>query len=379
MQKPVELARKRRTRAARSNSSRCVARFEVRATQFLDVDGQVLAELPDFARDARRLVPMYRDMALTRRFDERAVALQRTGRLGTYPSSLGQEATAVGIGAAMASGDVFLGSYRETGAMLVRGVRMEDVLLYWGGDGRGMEYAGAGAPREDFPLSVPTASHAPHAVGVAYAFKMRREARAAVCVLGDGASSKGDFYEALNGAGVWQVPVVFVIVNNQWAISVPRATQSHAETLAQKAVAAGVEGEQVDGNDLIAVYHVVNEALAKARRGDGPHVIEALTYRLTDHTTADDARRYRSAEEVQQQRAFDPLARLHQHLVREGAWSEADEQQLKTEQDQRIDEAVAAYLGTEPLPPSAMFEHLFERLPRALEEQRDAVNGVPDA
>ena len=174
------------------------------------------------------MLPMYRNMLLTRLFDRKGVALQRTGQLGTYPSSLGQEATTVGIGAAMAREDVFLCSYRETGTLLVRGVRMSEILLYWGGDERGSDYAGPDAPREDFPIFVPIASQAPQAVGVAYAFKLRREPRVAVCVLGDGGSSKGDFYEALNAAGVWQLPVVFVIVNNQWAISVPRAGQSRA-------------------------------------------------------------------------------------------------------------------------------------------------------
>ncbi len=289
---------------------------------------------------------MYRYMLLTRLFDRKGVALQRTGQLGTYPSSLGQEATTVGIGAAMAREDVFLCSYRETGTMLVRGVRMSEILLYWGGDERGSDYAGPDAPREDFPIFVPIASQAPQAVGVAYAFKLRREPRVAVCVLGDGGSSKGDFYEALNAAGVWQLPVVFVIVNNQWAISVPRAGQTRAETLAQKAIAGGIDGEQVDGNDLIAVHDVLERALAKARRGDGPHVIEALTYRMSDHTTADDASRYRPAEELEQQRALDPIARLHKYLVRAGMWSEAEEERLRdASRRAQVEQAVRDYLA----------------------------------
>src|SRR5690606_12320144 len=145
-------------------------------------------------------------------------------------------------------------------------------------------YSGPRAPKEDFPISVPIASHAPHAVGVAYAFKLRREPRVAVCVVGDGATSKGDFYEALNGAAVWRLPLVFVIVNNGWAISMPRSAQTAAATLAQKAIAAGIEGEQVDGNDVVAVYDAMQRALAKARSGGGPHVIEAVTYRMSDHT-----------------------------------------------------------------------------------------------
>jgi pyruvate dehydrogenase E1 component alpha subunit len=263
--------------------------------------------------------------------------------------------------------------------MLVRGVRMSDILLYWGGDERGSAYSGAEAPREDFPIFVPIASQAPQAVGVAYAFKLRREPRVAVCVLGDGGSSKGDFYEALNAAGVWQLPVVFVIVNNQWAISVPRAGQSRAQTLAQKAIAAGIDGEQVDGNDLIAVYDVLGRALAKARRGDGPHVVEALTYRMSDHTTADDARRYRPAGELEQQGALDPIARFRKYLERAGVWSEADDERLLAEATALVEQAVADYLATPPLPPQSMFDHLFAQLPTALEAQRDSLAGESEA
>ena len=200
----------------------------------------------------------------------------------------------------------------------------------------------------------------------------------AVCVLGDGGSSKGDFYEALNAAGVWQLPLVFVIVNNQWAISVPRAAQSRAETLAQKAIAGGIDGEQVDGNDLIAVHDVLERVLAKARRGDGPHVVEALTYRMSDHTTADDASRYRPADELERQRALDPIARLHKYLVRAGMWSEAEEERLRVEQAAQVEQAVRDYLATGPLPPESMFDYLFAQLPTALEEQRDSLLGGRD-
>ena len=369
MPKSAELAPRRRA-ATQRDSKECVARFEVHCTRYLGPDGRPTAALPEFARDARVLLPLYRAMALTRLFDQRAVALQRTGRLGTYPSSYGQEAAEVAIGAAMARDDVLLGTYRETGAMLVRGVEMREILLYWGGDERGMAYSGPQAPREDFPISVPIATHAPQAVGVAYAFKLRNEPRAAVCVLGDGATSKGDFYEALNAAGVWKLPLVFVVVNNQWAISVPRDAQSCAATLAQKAIAAGIDGEQVDGNDAIAVYDVVKAALEKAKRGDGPQLIEALTYRLSDHTTADDARRYRSDAEVETQHALDPLPRLKAYLEHQGVWSEAEELELRDALAASVDAAVEAYLATPAPARSAMFEHLFATLPAALEPQR---------
>jgi pyruvate dehydrogenase E1 component alpha subunit len=271
----------------------------------------------------------------------------------------------------MAREDVLLGTYRETGAMIVRGVQLHEILQYWGGDETGSAYSGPSAPAQDFPICVPIATHAPQAVGVAFAFKMRKEPRVAVCALGDGATSKGDFYEAMNAAGVWQLPLVFMIANNEWAISVPRRAQTHAETLAQKAIAAGIEGEQVDGNDLIAVHDAMERALAKARSGGGPHVIEALTYRMSDHTTADDARRYRSDEELEHRRALDPIARLRTYLVSEGSWSESDEQALAADCEAQIEQAVATYRALPARAPESMFDHLFAKLPESLKQQRD--------
>src|SRR5919106_2681596 len=266
-----------------------VAEFAIEHSQFLDPSGRATGPLPEFAREPAALIPLYRAMVLTRRFDAKAIALQRTGRLGTFASSLGQEAVVVGLASAMRAEDVLLPSYRETGAQIYRGVSLDELLLYWGGDERGSDFAG---PTHDFPVSVPVASQCLPAVGVGYAMKLMREPRVAVCVCGDGATSNGAFYEAINCAGAWRVPAVFVIVNNHWAISVPRSAQTAAGTLAQKAIAAGISGEQVDGNDVIAVRWVVEEAIGRARAGEGPAVIEALTFRLSDHTTADDASRY---------------------------------------------------------------------------------------
>ncbi len=348
------------------------ARFEVYCTRILEADGRLRSPLPEFACDPQTLTSMYEEMLELRLFDAKAVALQRTGRLGTYAPCLGQEATTIGVGRAMAAEDVLLGTYRETGPMLARGVRMAEILLYWSGDERGSAYADPRA-KQDFPICVPIATHAPHAVGVAYAFKLRREPRVAVCVLGDGATSKGDFYEALNGAGVWQLPVVFVVVNNGWAISVPRSAQTHAQTLAQKAIAAGIPGEQVDGNDALAVRAVMERVLRKARDGGGPHVIEALTYRLADHTTADDAGRYRDTTELERARQLDPLARLKQYLLRERLWSDAQEAAAREASAARVEQAVAEFMAVSPREPAAMFEHLFAELPAALVEQRESL------
>jgi len=346
-----------------------VARFEIGHTQFLDPDGKPTQPLPAFARDPADLVPLYRWMVLARALDQRMLALQRTGQLGTFASGLGKEAVDVGLGSAMRPEDVLLPTYRETGVQLLRGVTLGEILRYWGGDERGSDFA---VPRRDFPVCITIAAHCVHAVGVAYAMKLRREPRVAVCAIGDGATSKGEFYEAMNGAGTWKLPVVFFVTNNQWAISVPRRAQSAASTLAQKAIAAGIHGEQVDGNDLVAVRDAAERALDRARRGEGPSVVEALTYRLADHTTADDASRYRDADELAAAWAREPLHRVRAHLVASGAWTPKDEERLARESKEQILQAVQAYLAEAPPPVTQMFDHQYAHLPASLEAQRSA-------
>lgn len=341
-------------------------RFELNYTQFLNPEGEATAPLPGFAHDPAVLLLMYRAMVLTRLFDTKAIALQRTGKLGTFASSLGQEAIGVGVASAMRAEDVLLPSYRDHAAQLLRGVKIVESLLYWSGDERGSNFSG---PIHDFPNCVPIGTQVCHAAGAAYAFKLRREPRVAVCIFGDGGSSKGDFYEAMNMAGVWKAPLVMVINNNQWAISVPRTIQTAAQTLAQKAIAAGIEGCQVDGNDIIAVRHIAQQALDKARAGGGPTLIEALSYRLGDHTTADDATRYRDAEAVQQQWQFEPIMRLRNHLVRTGVWEKEKEEQLIRECTESVNQAVEAYLATPAPSTEAMFDHLYAALPTALQDQ----------
>jgi pyruvate dehydrogenase E1 component alpha subunit len=349
-----------------------VATFEIHFTRFLDPEGKRTAPLPDFARDDSELIELYRAMVLTRTFDAKAVALQRTGQLGTYASTLGQEAIGVGVGSAMDTSDVLLPTYRESGTQLLRGVKMEEILRYWGGDERGSDYSG---PRQDFPICVPIATQAAHAAGVATAMKLRKEPRAVVCMGGDGSTSKGDFYEALNLAGAWNLPIVFVVANNQWAISVPRNAQTAAKTLAQKAIAAGIEGMQIDGNDVIAVRHTTGNALAKARGGGGPTLIEALSYRLHDHTTADDATRYRDSQEVEAAWNLEPVTRLRTYLADRAKWNKEEEERLIKDCAQKVQAAVDAYLSTPPPEPSQMFDHLYATLPSPLIPQRDAATG----
>jgi pyruvate dehydrogenase E1 component alpha subunit len=351
-----------------------IARFEVRRRRVLAPDGTLVGTLPHSCKDAAVLAGLYRAMVLTRTFDLKAVSLQRTGRLGTYAVSLGQEAVSVGVASAMRSEDVLLPSYRDNGMLLWRGVKMEEILLYWGGDERGSRWSG---PAHDFPFCVPVGSQAPHATGVAYALKLRKEPRVAVCLLGDGATSKGDVYEAMNFAGVHKLPVVFVVNNNQWAISVPLKLQTACQTLAQKAVAAGFEGEQVDGNDVIALRAATEAAISAARNAEGPRLIEALTYRLGDHTTADDAARYRPTEEVQAHWKEEPVARLRTYLVRQHAWSKTEEEQLAAQCQAQVEAAVERYLATSARTPASMFDHLHATLPDVYAAQRTEIEEAP--
>lgn len=347
-----------------------MTKLDLPFTRYLAADGRPCAELPAWAGDPDLLTRLYRQMVLTRLFDQKVVALQRTGRIGTYAPTLGQEAIGVAIGSLMRADDVLVPYYRDTAVQLMRGVRMEEILLYWGGDERGSAYADPAAA-QDFPLCVPIATQALHACGVATAFRIRGEHRVAVTTCGDGATSKGDFLEALNVAGTWQLPVLFVINNNQWAISTPRRIQSGAPSLAQKALGAGFPGEQVDGNDVLAVYDRVAAALERIRQGKGPVLIECLSYRLGDHTTADDATRYRSAEEVKKAWDEEPIKRLQAYLAGQGHWDEQREQTLVGECQARVQRSVEAFESAGQQPVESIIDHVYARWPTALMEQRE--------
>lgn len=347
---------------------RVVAEFQIQLLRYLDAQGEIVQELPRFAQDTDELLKMFGAMLRARTFDAKAINLQRTGKLGTYAPCLGQEATHVGVGAALDPNDSVAIVYREIGTMFWRGVRMKDVLLYWGGDERGNDFAG---PKQDFPWCVPIATQTLHAAGSAMAFKIRKEQRCAVAYIGDGGTSEGSFYEAINLAGAKQLPIVFIIVNNKWAISVPIEEQTAAQTLAQKAIAAGIPGMQVDGNDVIAVRDCVAKAAEKARSGGGPTVIEALSYRLSDHTTADDATRYRPSSEVEDAWKIEPLIRLRKLLVARGALDEQREQEMKAEYSREVEAAVQEYLATPKQSTDSMFDHLFANPPRHIAEQKE--------
>ena len=354
------------TRVNTQEQAKVVARFELTYTALLDKDGHPTTDL-DLRRDNAIWVELYQAMVLTRLFEKKATNLQRTGRLGIYASALGQEAIAVAIGQAMKKQDVLCPYYREAGAQLQRSVGMDEILLYWGGDERGSAYHNGG---EDLPVCITLACQCLHAAGVARAFQLREQDRVAVTVVGDGGTSRGDFSEAVNLAGVWQLPLVIVVNNNQWAISVPIWRQTAAKTLAQKAFAGEIAARQVDGNDAIAMRYAMDEALERARSGGGPTLIEALTYRVGDHSTIDDARRYREASEVEQACRYDPIVRLRKYLQSEGYWGPDQEEQWLSQCEQEVSAAVKRYLDTSAAQPSAMFDYMYERWPSSLDYQR---------
>lgn len=344
-----------------------ISDFHIRYLAFIDADGKALQELPAFTQDKSTMVEGYRIMCLARLFDEKAMSLQRTGKLGTYAQAIGQEAVTVGIGLALQKNDIFVQYYRDHATLFQRNIKPVEILRYWGGDEWGCSYQNN---REDLPPCIPIATQALHAAGVATAVKYKKEARAVLTTCGDGATSKGDFYEAMNIAGLWYLPLVFVINNNQWAISVPRSRQTAAQTLAQKAISAGIPGLQVDGNDLVAVRSAVETALAKARSGKGPTVIEAVTYRLCDHTTADDATRYQNKNDVAAAWAKEPLIRSKLFLQHHHGWSEQDDLALRAQCKKEIEEAAQQYLAL-PTPQSEdMFDYLYENFPEPLQAQR---------
>jgi 2-oxoisovalerate dehydrogenase E1 component alpha subunit len=345
------------------------ARFEIEYLQYLDPDGQLVAELPQDLPSKQELLALFRQMLFLRTFDGKAIALQRTGKLGTYAPCLGHEATQIGIGAAMRPEDVLAPSYREYGAQIMRGVQLREILLYWGGDERGNDYANEPA-RHDFPWCVPISTQCLHAAGAALAFKLRGEKRVAVTCCGDGGSSKTDTYAAINSAGAYTLPFVQCIINNGWAISVPRSAQTGARTLAQKGLAGGLHCLQVDGNDLFAVLEGMRRAMDRARNGDGGTVIEFLTYRLHDHTTADDARRYRDEAEVKDAWTRDPMTRMRTWLGAQGLWDEAQEKDWIAECARVVDVEINAYLETKTQPPEVMFDYLYADPPPDILEQR---------
>lgn len=340
--------------------------FSIHFERFLEANGQLCKYLPDKLFPRSVILDAYRIMRLIRCFDAKAIALQRTGQLGTYPSILGQEAIGTAIGHALNSSDIFSPYYRDIATQYLRGVSLKEILLYWGGSEQGSAYQNNA---KDFPICVPIATQLGHAAGTAVAIKTRGDHTASLVTCGEGATSKGDFLETINLAGAWQLPLVVVVNNNQWAISTPRRIQCGAETIAQKAIGAGIEGVVVDGNDYFAVYSQVHKALKKARTGKGATLIEAVSYRLGDHTTADDAKRYRAEAELEEAWLNEPIVRLQRFLKMNHNWSDQDEDALQKSIEEEVQRAVQDYLATPAEDLTSMLEYQFEVLPDSLKDQ----------
>ncbi len=342
---------------------------EIEHLSILDEEGNLDTELePDIPDET--LLGLYHFMLLGRRFDERMLSLQRQGRVGTFAPIAGQEASQLGAVAVLRPSDWLVPAFRETAAELWRGRTMESVILYFNGYSEGVDIS---EDRNDFPISVPVGSQILHAVGMAWSIRYRSKDDVAMAFFGDGATSQGDFHEGLNFAGVYRIPAIFVCQNNQWAISVPRKHQTRSETLAQKALAYGIRGVQVDGNDILAVYAAASEAAQRARSGGGATFIECVTYRMSVHTTADDPKRYRTDEEVALWQKRDPLTRFQKYLSTRGLLPEekveAAENKVKEEIQAAVDHAEEQMKS--PGDPLFMFEHAYEQMPPHLVQQKD--------
>jgi pyruvate dehydrogenase E1 component alpha subunit len=324
---------------------------------------------PKISKDT--LLKIYRSMLMGRLLDERMLALQRQGRIGTFAPVRGQEASLIGPVAALRDNDWLVPAFREHPALVMRGVPIENILLTYGGFYQGLEMS---PDSTNMPPAVPVGSQPLHAAGIGYAIKYRKEDGVAMVFFGEGATSEGDFHEAMNFAVVYNCPTVFVCQNNHWAISVPRGAQTGSETIAQKALAYGMPGIQVDGNDFLATYSAAQQAIERARKGEGPTLIENVTYRMGVHTTADDPKRYRDAGEVERWEKCDPITRIQQYLLRKKILTEKDlpviEEEIKAEIQRAIDayEAKTGELANDSI---TMFDHLFAEMPAYLKEQRD--------
>lgn len=343
--------------------------YRVEYLSILDEKGKLDKELePNISEEL--LLKLHRAMILGRRFDERLLSLQRQGRIGTFAPVTGQEASQLGAVAALRPSDWVAPSFREMVAELWRGRTMESVIISFGGFNEGDP---AEEEHNDLPVSVPVASQVPHAVGIAWAMKYRQKDDVALTFFGDGGTSEGDFHEGMNFAGVYQAPVIFLCQNNQWAISLPRSKQTHSKTIAQKALAYGIPGIQVDGNDVLAVYAATKEAVERARSGGGPSLIECVTYRLMMHTTADDPKRYRKDKEVEGWMKRDPLPRFQKYLIDKGLLSEGKITALEEEVKAEIQAAVerAEELMGKFGDPLDMFDHAYAELPPYLKEQKE--------
>ncbi|NNF70095.1 MAG: pyruvate dehydrogenase (acetyl-transferring) E1 component subunit alpha [Acidimicrobiia bacterium] len=333
--------------------------------QILAPDGTLTGEAPLSVDEVRRL---FRAMVAGRAYDHKATAMQKQGRLATYASFEGQEAAQIGSVAALEERDWVVGTYRDAAAMWFHGYPWVNLILGRTGDERG-GHAPDGV--NVMPPSITVGAHMIHAVGLGWSERLLGSDAVAMTYFGDGATSEGDFHEAMNFAGVYRTPTVFVCQNNGWAISMPTSRQTASETIAQKAIAYGMPGVRVDGNDLLAMYQVSRDAVARARAGEGPTLIEAVTYRVGPHTTTDDPDRYRDGEEAAEWRSRDPIARVRAYLQADGAWDAEWEADIEQTEHDAVERAVDEAEALEPFGAGEIFDAMYAEPTPQLIEQRD--------
>jgi pyruvate dehydrogenase E1 component alpha subunit len=334
----------------------------------MDENGVIDESLMPKELTENKLKELYHLMILVRTFDDKMFKLQRSGKIGTYAQVKGEEASEVGSAFALEPNDWMIPSFRETGVSLTRKMDMVRIIQGWRGDTRALKGLKGS---HDLPIAIPVGSQTLYATGIAWASKIRNLREAAIVYFGDGASSEGDFFEAMNFAGTFKIPIVFFCQNNQWAISTSRKTQTAAETIAQKGIGAGITSLQVDGNDIVAVYKVVKEALERGKNGEGPTLIESVTYRLGDHTTSDDASRYRSVEELNYWLARDPIERLKKYFRKVGTWDEGYGQWVQETVSREIDEAIDKAMQIGKPGPEELFDNIWSSMPKELAQQKE--------
>lgn len=340
----------------------------------LTPDGEII-EAIDVKIDKSLMLKMYESMLLLRTFDRKSINLQRQGRIGTYAPFEGQEASQAGSALALSAGDWMFPTYRDHGAAIIHGQELYRVFLYWMA-----HFDGSICPegKRILPPSVPIATQMVHAVGTAWASKLKGEKNVSIAYFGDGATSEGDFHEALNFAGVYKTPTIFFCQNNGYAISVPFEKQSASKTISQRAAAYDIHGVRVDGNDIFAVWMTVKEAVERALKGEGPTLIEAITFRYGAHTTADNPNIYRDQDEISTfwRENRDPITRLRKYLNKEGHWNEEQEELVLKQFNELIDahlKKAEAYPKSDPL---EMFNHVYAEESWHLKEQKQELNQI---
>ncbi|MBL7055388.1 pyruvate dehydrogenase (acetyl-transferring) E1 component subunit alpha [Candidatus Woesearchaeota archaeon] len=339
--------------------------FEIEYLQVMDTEGKVDESLMPKLSD-EQITEMYETMVLCRTFDDKGFNMQRQGRIGTFIQFKGQEASQVGSAYALEEKDWMVPMYRSGAAMITRGFPLIMLYQYFSGDERGMKVPDN---INMLPMAIPVGTQSPHVTGLAMASKIKGDGAVALGYTGDGGTSKGDFHDALNFAGVFKSPAIIICENNQFAISVHRKDQTHSETIAQKALAYGIPGIQVDGNDIFAVYKATKEAVDRARAGEGPTLIENYTYRRPDHSTSDDAKKYRSEEEVKEWAAKDPIDRLRKYMMNKGILDDAKNEEIISKAKEKVEKAVEEYEKVSEPDPEDIFKYTYAEMTPNLKEQ----------